>query len=428
MSGVLQSSFAKWLLVFAACVAASVYFHSGKKINGVIWSDQEGYYIYLPAVFIHGGFENVPCVNGCGQIEGPHGPVLFTKYTYGVALLESPFFLVAHTIAPLFGHERDGRSLPYAWGVAIAAIFYMLCGLALLSKVLAELNFQKNIRVISLTGLLVGTNLFYYTFRESGMSHVYAFFLFSVLIFSSHRRNTSRGYFWDVLSATSLAVIVLIRPTNLVAGLIPVLWGAQTSEILARVKHFLLDFRWWVTFLVILIIVFTPQLLYWNHVSGSYIFYSYGDEGFKYAFRPKMLQVLFSPQNGWLIYSPLAAIGLYGIWVMAKRKSGGWLLPAVLIAIATYIFGSWWAWWFGGAYGHRCYVDFLPLLAVPAAYAVQQITYSNLWLKRMVSAAAFVAIYVNIRMSDFYQGMWDGPDWGWRNYLEKLANAFYLFL
>ena len=202
----------KWVLVFIACIFVTNYFHSGKKINGVIWSDQEGYYIYLPAVFIHGGFENVPFINGCGIYETENGPRTFTKYTYGVALLESPFFLVAHAAAPLFGYERDGRSLPYIWSIMLAAIAYMLIGLWLLSRLLSELTFGRTITWLIPLGILLGTNLFYYTFREAGMSHVYSFFLFSVLIYASHRRSQSPRLKWNLLTAVPLALIILIRP------------------------------------------------------------------------------------------------------------------------------------------------------------------------------------------------------------------------
>ena len=422
----MSNSWTKWLLAFVACLFVTSYFHSGKKINGVIWSDQEGYYIYLPAVFVHGGFEDVPFINGCTVYETESGPKTFTKYTYGVALLQSPFFLAAHSIAPILGFERDGRSLPYIWSVIIAAIFYMLAGLALLKKLLHELNFSAFLSRVVPLGILLGTNLFYYTFRESGMSHVYSFFLFSTLIYASHRKSKSTALKWTILTTVPLALIILIRPTNAIAGLIPLLWGASLKDVFGQLKAFLTDFRWISIFVLALVVVFLPQLFYWKSISGNFIHYSYGDEGFIYWNSPKILKVLLSPQNGWLVYSPIAFIGLAGIGIMLKNNMKGTLLPIATLSLATYVFGSWWAWWFGGAYGHRCYVDFLPLLAIPAAYGVASIQSSSKWIQIGTSAFVTIAIYVNIRMSDIYHGMWDGPNWGWANYLEKLANAFYL--
>ncbi len=417
----------QWLVAFISCLLITGYFHSGQNIKGVIWSDQEGYYIYLPAVFIHGGFENVPCGNGCNEVQTPNGPMIFTKYTYGVALMESPFFLVAHAMSPIFGYPRDGRSLPYIWAVIIAAISYMLVGLWLISKLLSELKFSRSIQWIVPIAILLGTNLFYYTFREAGMSHVYSFFLISLLTYASHRKSNSSGAIWNLLTAVPLALIILIRPTNAIAGIIPLMWGASFSDIPSRILKFLKDGRWIIAFVFAAVVLFTPQLLYWKMVTGKYLFYSYGDEGFVYWNRPKILEVLLSVQNGWLIYSPIMLTALFGLLVMIRKRISGWQMPTVLILLATYVFASWWAWWFGGAYGHRCYVDFLPILAVPFAVGTNTFINRDFLARYAFVVLAVLAIYVNIRMSDIYHGLWDGPNWTWCSYLDKLKEVFYIF-
>lgn len=416
-----------WLLAFAACLAITGYFHQGSKIDRILWYDQEGYYIYLPAVFIYGGFENVPCLNGCGTANTVHGPRTFTKYTYGVALMESPFFLAAHAIAPILDYPRDGRSLPYIWSLLCAAIFYMLAGIGILQTLLRELKFSERISWITPIGILVGTNLFYYTFGEAGMSHVYSFFLFSVLIYASHRKQTSGGAIWNVLTSWSLALIILVRPSNAIAVLIPVFWNASLAEFPSRIRKFAADGRWVLANLTAITVVFIPQLIYWKLIRNNFLFYSYTGESFSNWNSPKMLQVLFSPQNGWLVYSPLVILGLIGIALMAKNKVSGWLLPTMLLFLATYVFGSWWMWWFGGAYGHRCFVDYLPPLAVPAAYLLTKTANWSKWGKYALGLVIFVAVFINIRMADIYNGMWNGADWGWHSYLQKLANAFYIF-
>ena len=422
-----NSSWLKLVLLFATCVVITSLFHSGKKINGVIWSDQEGYYIYLPAVFIYGGFENVPCVNGCTTVERNGSNYTFTKYTYGVSLMEAPFFAIAHLISKPLGYAGDGRSLPYIWAVMLAAICYMLAGLVLLHRLLKELEFGQLVSVMVPVGLLLGTNLFYYTFREAGMSHVYSFFLFTVLIYASHKRTISKKLIWTFLTAFPLALVVLIRPTNAIAGLIPLLWAADFRDIPTRLKAFLTDWKWLLIFGVSLLVLFAPQVYYWQYLTGEYFLYSYGNEGFTNWNQPKVLQVLLSHQNGWITYSPIVLIGLAGLWQMIRRRITGWQMPTVTLVLATYIFASWWAWWFGGAYGHRCYVDFLPLLAVPSAFAVKAIIESKMIYKAAIIGFALITSFVNIRMSDLYHGMWDGPNWTWHNYIDKLLQAFYIF-
>ncbi len=417
----------RWFLVFVGCLVVTAYFHKNEKIDGVIWSDQEGYYIYLPAVFVHGGFEGLYCYNGCTTISTDGSEHTFTKYTYGVALMEMPFFLVAHALSPLLEYSQNGRSLPYVWAILIAAIVYMLGGLYILHKLLKELHFSKFISMLVPVGLLLGTNLFFYTFREAGMSHVYSFFLVSVLTYASHRKSSSGGAIWNVLTTLPLALIILIRPTNAIAVLIPILWGTDLRGIAIRIKAFLQDERWIFGLAFWILILAIPQIIYWKSVTGEFIFYSYGSEGFSNWNSPKMLQVLFSHQNGWLVYSPLALLGLAGIGMLAKKQPKHWLMPSVVLLLATYIFGSWWAWWFGGAYGHRCFVDFLPVLAFPAAVAVRHVIQLGKPVRVAVGLAALLAVFVNVRMSDIYHGMWDGPGWTWYSYIDKLKEVFYLF-
>lgn len=414
----------QWVIGILTCILLTSYFHSGKKIHGVIWSDQEGYYVYLPSLFIT-GFDKAACTSGCNMVETEDGPLVFTKYTYGVSLLQSPFFLASHMVAPILGFERDGRSLPYIWGNMLAAIFYMLAGLAFLGRLLRELKFETNVIWIVGVLLLTGTNLFYYTFREAGMSHVFSFFLLSVLVYGSFKMKGNSSSKWSVISGIVLALIVLIRPTNAIAVLVPVLWGANVKDIPGRIWAIIRNYRFMFAGLIAAAILFTPQLLYWKMVTGNYLFYSYGNEGFTNWNNPKMLQVILSPQNGWLVYSPIMILGIIGIGLMMKQRTQGWLMPTVTLILATYIFGSWWAWWFGGAYGHRCYVDFLPLLAAPMAMLVSSIS-KNQKLFYTIAAVCVVLIFINIRMSDIYEGMWDGPNWGWSNYLGKLKQVFYL--
>lgn len=90
--------------------------------KGVLWSDAEGYYLYLPALFIYGGFEKVPVRTEVQFPKYPGTDKHFTKYTYGVALMQAPFFAAAHAIAKA-GGKADGYSSFYVYGVLCAAFF-----------------------------------------------------------------------------------------------------------------------------------------------------------------------------------------------------------------------------------------------------------------------------------------------------------------
>ena len=114
------------ILAFAAYRAATIHV---RFWNGLLWSDAEGYYLYLPALFINGGFEDL-FVRSEGQFPFfPETNKRFTKYTYGVALMQAPFFLAGHGVAKLTGQPADGYSAPYIRAVQLAALLYGFLGL-----------------------------------------------------------------------------------------------------------------------------------------------------------------------------------------------------------------------------------------------------------------------------------------------------------
>ena len=56
ISGFILRYYLLFILAFAAYRAATIHV---RFWNGMIWSDAEGYYLYLPALFINGGFEDL---------------------------------------------------------------------------------------------------------------------------------------------------------------------------------------------------------------------------------------------------------------------------------------------------------------------------------------------------------------------------------
>ena len=92
-----------------------------------------------------------------------------------------------------------------------------------------------------------------------------------------------------------------------------------------------------------------------------------------FGFYPDALGgLLFSPNRGILIFSPVVIVALAGIPAVLRerwRAPGAWCAAAL---IAEYIFyGCFAIWWGGHTYGPRYLLDVLPL-AVPSASAVLQ--------------------------------------------------------
>jgi len=160
-----------------------------------LWADKAGYHVFLPATFIYhwdarlfpvdieartgGGFELDEWRNGIN-----------TKYPPGVALMRLPFFLAAHAWAKISGVRADGFSAPYHAASIFAGVFYAVTGLWIFWRFLLY-YFRKDVAWIGISGLLTGTNLWYYVVEEPGLSHVYSFFLVALLLWELKRFSLS---------------------------------------------------------------------------------------------------------------------------------------------------------------------------------------------------------------------------------------------
>ena len=134
--------------------------------------------------------------------------------------------------------------------------------------------------------------------------------------------------------------------------------------------------------------------------------YSYGDEGFIYWDSPKFYKVLFYIQNEWLLFSPMAGLTIIGCLLGAWKNHYNIAIISIILLLSTYLFASWWCWWFGGALGQRSYVELYTLLAFPYAYLIQLI-FRQRWL---IPKVLFVLLWLAlIHYSYFLTVYYTGP-------------------
>lgn len=372
-----------------------------KNWTNIIEADAKGYYAYLPAIFIYkdlnyGFFEEIETekyysANRYFHYRSQYKGRMINKYYAGTAVVQSPFFLIGHLWASLSDHDVDGYSKPYLVLVNIAAICCLLLGLSLLAKTLAHFKIRPGYIALVLMAITFGTNVFYYTVREPGMSHVYSFmvvnfFLFQVLSFVKDGKTTR--VLWI---AAALGLIVLIRPINgLILFSIPFLAGDSTT-LWTRIKELLSVPLTLIGALCIGLAVVSIQLIIYKISSGDFIVYSYGEEGFNWA-RPHFMGILFSYKKGLFLYSPLLLISLAGgyfLFTKSKYQATNLLLFLVLL---TYVLSSWHSWWYGGSFSSRVYLEYLPFFALLLALALENIQLK--WLKSVYLSLIFVFVLI----------------------------------
>ena len=351
---------------------------SSKQLKVTDW-DCLGYYMFLPGMFIYHDItqlEWLPQIDAKYKVIGsgglyqagkcPNGNYV-GKYLLGVAIMEAPFFFVAHFIALHSEYPPDGFSPPYQYAIAIAAIFYALLGMFLLRKLL--LNYFSDLSVaISICLVCLATNFIQYVAVDGGMSHAYIFLLYAIILYSTKKWHDKPSLFWAAIMGFIISLASLCRPTEAVMLFIPLMWGTQNKEA-AKAKWTLLKKNRAHIFIAVLFCILgaLPQLLYWKVTSGSWLY----DVGSSWDFLTPHLQVLFGWEKGWFIYTPVTVFFIIGMFFMKRfpfRESVLWFCM-----LNIYIIISWRAWQYAGSFSARALMESYPVFALPFTALIEYI-------------------------------------------------------
>lgn len=401
-----------------------------RRPQGVIIHDINYYYSYLPAAFIEHDvtlrfLDDTTRKDLAGRywhLDAPNGGRVF-KMSMGMSFLYSPFFFAGHAYAHLRGKPTDGFSSPYQFFMSISGLCYMLLGLWFLRKILL-MYFSEQVTSIVLLALGLGTNLYFYSVHEGPMSHAGNFFLFSLILYLTIQWHKAATWRRSILLGLSLGLVTLIRPTNILITLVPVVYNCY-SIYSVRGK-----WQWMLTYYGKLICIgicfllpWIPQLLYWKMVTGDWFYYSYGRESFYFA-RPYILETLFSFRKGLFIYTPVMLFAFAGLFLLRRRlpqfSSALWLFTALNI----YVISSWWCWWYGGSFGMRAYIEMFALWSIPFAVLVEKILKYKFPARAVSLGIIAFFICFNIMQSRQY---WNGCiHWDGMNYKLYKAELFRL--
>ena len=388
-----------------------------------MWGDAVGYYIYSPALFIYGFDasklpEKITEKTGEGFIINETGKIV-TRYSCGVAILQAPVFLAVHWIAGFTGQDQDGFSGIYHLVTSLAAILYSFLGILLLWHFLQN-YFNKWISSLAVLTVFAGTNLLYYTIDATGMSHVYSFFLFALLLvlskkYFSETEYRSRLKYFIPLSIVS-SLIILIRPTNLAfVGLVFLLDVRTWQDFTARLRQVFTPVNI-VILVVSFLLVFLPQMIYWNYSSGSVVTDSYAGYGFTNWASPKIREFLFSTNNGLFTYNPLYFIVLAAlIFMIVKKEMNGWFILAVFGGL-IYVFSSWFIFSFGCGFGSRNFVEYTTIFTLPLGYLFQHSIAFLKWIRRFIIFVIVLFVLINIKLVSAYDKCFLGKDWDLKEY------------
>lgn len=408
------------LFIFGVYIFAFSSFQMWK--TGAKSGDPLGYYTYLPATFLYQDLEDLQATN---KARGKYLPRAFSenfyeeqfitnrtengnqviKYTGGLAITMAPFFGIAHFLAPYLAYPTDGFSPIYVFSQYFSGFFYALWGLWLIRLILLKWFADKEV-ALSLMLIALGTNLYFFVVYHTAMAHATLFFLHLMVLYQTIQLYDKQRWQNAIILGITLGLTILIRPVEIVILFIPLLWGIKGVNKVA--------FKERLVFLkthqakIGLVVLFTflmaiPQFLYWYKLTGHFLYYSYGSEGFDFS-NPKIIKGLFSYGNGWLAYTPMMYFALIGLFFL-RRKDIAPIPFLLFLGTHIYITYSWWCWYYINGFGSRPMVETYGLLSIPfAAYwlAVKD----KKWLYYGSFIVALFFIYLNIFQTwQFYKGL-----------------------
>ncbi len=395
----LKSSTSIWicLLVFVGLAFTSP--ESWNK-GDFIRNDAVIYYQYLPALFEFNDLtfefsQNLPSdFDGEIWINQTEAGNRTVKMTCGTAILNMPFYLIAFSITKLFHLNSYGYSPLYQIFLLISALFYTLSALVIQYKLLKN-RFSERVVFTTLLILGIGTNLTFYTCFEAGMTHHLSFFLFSSLLYLTIKWHEQMKLKHLAGIGVVLGLIVLVRPSNLIAVLIPIFYAINSIQTLTdRIKLLQRSKSGLIISLVLFVSICSVQMLLWKSISGSYFSYGYGEEGFFWS-SPKVSQVLLGFRKGWFIYTPLALLGIIGLCLSSKELKDLRLCMIIFLVIHIFVVSSWWCWWYGGSFGMRPFIEIYGFFGLFIAVVLEKLTKEK---RRWNIASMIIFIFISLNL------------------------------
>ncbi|MCX6306530.1 MAG: hypothetical protein NT040_16320 [Bacteroidetes bacterium] len=375
----------------------------------VINSDGKGYYAYLPAVFIYSDFQ----FRFVEQYEAQYYPAnrsvfkefrndagdrKVNKYFPGMAILWLPFFLFGHLMAWLEMFPRDGYSLPYQYSIALSALLFLWLGARWLQQLIRRFGSNDRTAAFITVAVTLGTNLIFFTVVEPSMTHVYSFALITGFVLTTFKLFHDYQPKWFVKSLLLATLIFLIRPTNmLILMLVPFIAGDR--KILSRVSgQVLADRRTLIRGAIQALLLLAVPIVLWYLQTGKPIVYTYGDEKLNFL-HPHMLNILFSFNRGWFVYTPVALVSILGFaWLYRQNRFRFYWLAGFLL-LFIYVVSCWWVWYYASKCGQRVFIDIYVVVALLLLFLFNYLKTGT--RKRLFSA--ILVLLISLNLVQFYQ-------------------------
>ena len=344
--------------------------------------------------------------------------------TIGCAILWSPFYAVGDLVARATGAPRDGFSGPYLAAVAYGSAVYGFLALVLAIRCAARLGFN------AFTGALavwMGTPLLFYMYVAPPFSHAcsaFAVALFTWVWLGVRREWSPRGM--AALGASG-ALMLMVREQDVFFGAAVALdygvWalGFRTRErSLPETQSRTTKAQGVLAGAAAFALVYAPQAAAYLVVNGH--LGPHESVGNKMQWwGPHALQVMFSPEHGYFMWTPIALIAIAGLVTLAFERGTEAAILLLMVALQIYVGASVASWTVAGGFAQRRLVSITTALVI--GYAVIWHLTRARPTRALIAGVTLLAVYWNLALTaEFATGLMD------RQRLEPRKNAYDAFV
>jgi hypothetical protein len=295
-------------------------------------------------------------------------------------------------------YVADGFTFPYQFMISLWMMILTFIGLIFLRKSLIN-YFSEWPVALGLIGITFGSNYLNYSVIDGAMTHNTLFTIYSLLIYMTIQFHKNPDLKKGLGIGFLVGMAALIRPTEIISCLIPLLWGIDSFKkdgILNRLTFLGKQWKYLLSAALLTLTIGSVQLMYWKYASGDWIVYSYEDQGFSWL-QPHILDCMFSYRSGWLTYSPLMVFALIGFYFLYKKDIALFWPCFIFAMLFMYIAFAWDIWWYGGSLGQRAMVQAYPILIFPLCAYAERLLQSRIKIAKFsIGAIALLFIYANL--------------------------------
>ncbi|MES2799158.1 MAG: hypothetical protein V4638_04015 [Bacteroidota bacterium] len=388
-----------WILIFRATQVHN---------NELSW-DVFGYYLPLEGTFIYDDplltdrtwVEEINAKHHVSdtlyQISSTpeNEPMYF--FLLGMSYMYAIFFFIAHFLAGMLGYAQDGLSSPYQYTLAMGMVVYTIIGLIYLRKILLRF-FTDQLTSVLLLICVLGTNYAHHMTIKN-LETVNMLFMFITIVIWNTIRWYEDGKLKNMLAiGVSITMMALIKPSEVLVVLIPLIWGLSSlREIPKRFHQLWLHKNQLILSLAVCFLIASPQVYYWYVKTGSFFYDSYKNPGVGLDFlSPHIYGGIFSYRKGWLVYTPIMIFALLGFIPLYKKRKDlffGMLIPFL---ISLYIIVSWTEYWYGASFSNRPVIVQYPILLISLGFFLQWIWKQKNSIRYSFSGIVLLLVFLNL--------------------------------